>query len=346
MEHRVLGSTGLVVSPVCVGTMTFGRPMDEAQSTDLVGYALDQGINFFDTANVYEGYDREVGSKGGVSERILGQALASRRDEAVICTKLGNPAGTGPLDAGLSAHHLEIQLEQSLKRLRTDRVDLVLAHRWQPAIPVEEVWRVFDRWVRTGKVLAVGVSNWPTWRLTQASEIAQQNGWPTVAVSSPKYSLLTRGIELEHVPCAQHYGVGLVPYQTLEGGALSGKYKRGQSPPAGSRGEEKPEWMPPRDDVLMDKIDTLRRLSREAAMSLVEYVMAWTLSQRGITSIIAGLRNRAQLDAAVEATEKTIPTEHLSQIDAIFPPPKPKAAGCDQVLSWREGGWVLDDRET
>ena len=343
MQYRVLGTTGMMVSRICVGTMTFGRPLDEAQSKDLVGYALDQGINFFDTANVYEGYDRKVGSKGGVSESFLGQALAGCRQDAVICTKLGNPIGTGPLDAGLSANHLERELDQSLKRLRTDWVDLVLAHRWHPAVPMEEMWRVFDRWVRTGKTRAVGVSNWPTWRLAQASEMARRNGWPTVSVSSPKYSLMTRGIELEHLSCARHYGVGLVPYQALEGGALSGKYQRGQAPPPGSRGEEKPEWMPPRDDVLMKKLEALQELSQEAGMSVLEYVMAWTLSQKGIASVITGLRSRAQLDAAVEASGKSIPSEHFPRIDAIFPPPKP--VGGDQVLRWGEGGWTLEDRE-
>ncbi len=343
MKYRVLGTTGMMVSPICMGTMTFGRPLDEEQSKDLVGYALDQGINFFDTANVYEGYDRKVGSKGGVSERLLGQALSQRRQEAVICTKLGNPSGTGPLDAGLSAHHLELELDYSLKRLGTDWVDLVLAHRWHPAVPMEEVWRVFDRWVRTGKARAVGVSNWPTWRMAQASELARRNGWATVSVSSPKYSLLTRGIELEHVPCARHYGVGLMPYQALEGGALSGKYRRGQAPPAGSRGDEKPEWMPPRDDVLMEKLDALQGLSQEAGMSVLEYVMAWTLSQRGISSVITGLRSRAQLDAIVEASGKSIPPEHFPRINAIFPPPKP--VGGDQVLIWGDGSWVLEDRE-
>ena len=343
MKYRVLGATGLMVSPICMGTMTFGRPLGEEQIKDLVGYALDQGINFFDTANVYEGYDRKVGSKGGVSERLLGQALGQRRQDAVICTKLGNPSGTGPLDAGLSAHHLERELDQSLQRLGTDWVDLVLAHRWHPAVPMEEVWRVFDRWVRTGKARAVGVSNWPAWRMAQASEIARRNGWPAVSVSSPKYSLMTRGIELEHVPCARHYGVGLMPYQALEGGALSGKYLRGQAPPTGSRGDEKPEWMPPRDDVLMGKLDALQGFSQEAGMSVLEYVLAWTLSQQGIASAITGLRSRAQLDAAVKASGKSIPSEHFPRIDAVFPPPKP--VGGDQVLSWGDGGWVLEDFE-
>ncbi len=343
MKYRVLGTTGMMVSPICMGTMTFGRPLDEGQSKNLVGYALDQGINFFDTANVYEGYDRKVGSKGGVSEGFLGQAIVKRRQDVVICTKLGNPSGTGPLDAGLSAHHLELELDLSLKRLKTDWVDLVLAHRWHSEIPMEEVWRVFDRWVRAGKARAVGVSNWPTWRMAQASEIARRNGWPTVGVSSPKYSLMTRGIELDHVPCARHYGVGLVTYQALEGGALSGKYQRGQPPPAGSRGEEKPEWMPARDDVLMEKLDALQKLSQEAGMSVLEYVLAWTLSQQGISSVITGLRNRSQLDAAIAAAGKSIPPEHLSRIDAVFPRPKP--VGGDQVLSWGDGGWVLEDIE-
>ena len=162
MEFRPLGSSGIMVSALCVGTMTFGKPLGEAESGRLVSHALDMGINFFDTANVYEGYDRVVGSSGGVSEELLGKALLGRRQEAVVCTKLGNPVGFGPMDGGLSARHLEEQLEKSLRHLKTDWIDLVLAHRWVAGFPVEEVWRVFDRWVCAGKVLSVGISNWPS----------------------------------------------------------------------------------------------------------------------------------------------------------------------------------------
>ena len=164
MELRVLGATGMRVSPVCLGTMTFGKPTGAQECEHLVGGALDRGVNFFDTSNSYEGYDRTFGSSGGVAEELLGKALQGRRHEAVICTKFANPVGQGPFDAGLSARHLDRELEKSLRRLGTDRIDVVLAHRWDSSTTVDEVLRVFERWVAAGKVLAVGVSNWPIWR--------------------------------------------------------------------------------------------------------------------------------------------------------------------------------------
>ena len=167
MDYRPLGRTGLHVSPICIGTMNFGTPLDPAQCTDLVRHALDHGVNLFDTANVYEGYARTLGSAGGVGEELLGKALDGRRDDAIVCTKLGNPNGLGPLNAGLSNRHLTLELEKSLQRLRTDRVDLLLVHRTDPSVATEDVWATLDRLVQAGKACNVGVSNWPAWRLAQ-----------------------------------------------------------------------------------------------------------------------------------------------------------------------------------
>jgi L-glyceraldehyde 3-phosphate reductase len=235
MKYAALGQTGIQVSRICLGTMTFGTPVSEPEASDLVHHALECGVNFFDTANVYEGYSRTLGSQGGVAEEILGKALSGNRHRAIICTKIANPVGLGPLDAGLSSRHLELELEKCLRRLRTDWIDLVLAHRWDPSVGIEEICQVFDRWVRLGKVRHVGVSNWPTWRVAQAREIADRYGWPRLAASSPLYNLLRRDAEAEQIPCARHYKIALLPYQPLMGGVLTGKYRRGESPESGTR---------------------------------------------------------------------------------------------------------------
>jgi aryl-alcohol dehydrogenase-like predicted oxidoreductase len=277
MKYAVLGQTGIHVSRICLGTMLFGNPLREDEGMQLVSAALDHGINFFDTSNVYEGYDRSWGSRGGASERILGRALKGRRDQAVICTKLGNPAGTGPLDAGLSRRHLEKQLEDSLRRLETDHVDVFLAHRWDGSVAMEEFLNLCERWVTSGKVRCVGSSNWPSWRIAQACEIAHSRGLPRLQVTSPKYNLLRRGVELEQTPCARHYNFSIVGYQPLEAGVLSGKYRRQREAPAGSRGSERPTWIPKLDESQYEKLEALDRLSSEAGISPAEYSIAWVL---------------------------------------------------------------------
>ena len=342
MDYRFLGKTGLNVSPICIGTMNFGSPLDEARCAALVGHALDAGVNFFDTANVYEGYARSFGSAGGVGEELLGKALAGRRDEAVICTKLGNPNGPGPLDAGLSNRHLTRGLEEGLRRLRTDYVDVLLAHRTDPAVAPEDVWQTLDRLVRSGKVRSAGVSNWPSWRMAQVCELAAQHGWTRSAVSSPEYSLLNRDIELEHIPACAHYDVGLVTYKALKGGALAGKYHRGQTDFAGTRAAEKQYWLPEFDDGLFDKLEAYQRIADRAGMTMLEYTIAWTLSRPMVASLVLAFRNTDQLDGAIAAAAKAVPDADADDLDNIFAPPT--RPGGEQVMRWREG-WVLEDRE-
>ena len=344
MQYAVLGPSGIRVSRLCMGTMLFGNPLDEAPSRRLVDHCLASGLNFFDTSNAYEGYDRTFGSRGGVSEEVLGKALKGKRHRAIICTKFANPVGLGPEEGGLSVRHLEAELDASLKRLGTDWVDLFLAHRWEATASVPEVWRLFDRWVQAGKVRAVGISNWPVWRIAQAAELGQRHGWPAVSASSPKYSLLCRGIEMEHMTCARHYGISLLTYQALEGGRLSGKYRRNQPLPEASRAVEWPNATSSMEGAFFDQLEALERLAQEAGMDLVQYVTAWTLGRPGVASLIIGSRDEKQLNGTFEALDKTIPAEHLPQIDALFPPPRP--LGGEQVLFWREKrGWVLEDRE-
>jgi aryl-alcohol dehydrogenase-like predicted oxidoreductase len=342
MDYRCLGRTGLHVSPICMGTMNFGSPVDEAGCMRLVSHALDQGLNFFDTANAYEGYARTFGSAGGVGERLLGKALGKRRDEAVILTKLGNPIGQGPLHAGLSNHHLSRELDQSLLRLGTDHVDVLLCHRADPTVAIEDVWHALDRFVREGKVRAAGISNWPSWRMTQACELAARHGLARCAVSSPQYSLLNRDIELEHMPACAHYEVGLVTYKGLMGGVLTGKYRRGQTDLAGTRAGDGSCWLPPLTDDLFDRIEAYERIVDRSGCSMTDYSIAWLLSRPMVASLVLGFRNADQIDAALAAAGRTVPDEDANEIDRIFEPPiRP---GGEQVMRWR-GGWVLDARE-
>ncbi len=344
MEYRTLGGSGIQVSRLCLGTMTFGNPVDQRHCAELVSHALDRGVTFFDTSNAYEGYDRTLGSRGGVGEELLGLALQGRRHEAVICTKFANPVGAGAFDAGLSSRHLDRELEKSLNRLRTDWIDVVLAHRWDPSCSISEIWAVFDRWVRSGKVRAVGISNWPAWRIAQAAEFAIHNHLPPPAVSSPKYNVMSRGIELEHLPCALHYGISLVTYQAFQAGLLTGKYHHGQATPLGSRGAEKAAWLALPEEDTFRRLETLAALASEAGMSPAEYAVSWILSRRGVASVIVGCRSPQQLDATLGAISKRIPAEHFQKIDSLFPPPRP--ASGEQVLRWTGTGWVLEDRES
>jgi aryl-alcohol dehydrogenase-like predicted oxidoreductase len=237
---------------------------------------------------------------------------------------------------------LDRELEGSLRRLETDRIDLVLAHRWDPAASVEEVLRIFERWVASGKVLALGVSNWPAWRVAQAMELSRRNGWPTVVVSSPKYNLRERGVELEHAACALHYGIALVPYQPFGGGLLTGKYRAGETPPPGSRAAEKAAWLRMPDAAAFERLETAAALAAEASMQMAQYALAWVLSRPGVASVVVGCRSVEQLEQLIAAAGMPFPEEHSARIDALFPPPKPTG---EQVLRRRDGEWCLGDLE-
>lgn len=342
MIPRLLGSTGMLASPIAIGTMTFGNPLDQAQCDRIVSAAIDLGVNLFDTSNVYEGYGRTWGSAGGVSEQVLGKALAGKRHRAIVCTKFGNPAGAGPLDAGLSRRHLDAQLEGSLRRLGTDHVDLFLAHRWDVAVGMDDFLETCRRWIAAGKVLAIGASNWPVWRIAQACEMARGSGAPKLQAVSPKYNLLRRGVELEQTPCAAHYGISIVGYQPLEAGILTGKYNSGQSP-EGSRGSEMPGWVAKPGPADSERIACLIRMAGENGATAAEYAIAWVLTRRAVSSVIFGCRNEEQLRSAARAATLTIPQAHLEELDRLFPSQAP--FGDERVLVWRGANWVLEAQE-
>jgi len=309
-----------MVTPVCLGTMTFGTPLDEAGSIRLIHAALDLGINFIDTANVYEGYRRYLGSPGGVAEEIVGKGLRGRRDGVILATKVGAPVGPGPDERGLSAAHILQQLERSLQRLQTDTIDLYIIHWPDKLVALEATLSAMDQAVRQGKIRHFGASNHPAWQLCELQWLAQRHGWPRVVSSQITFSLLRRELQNELPFCVQH-DVGVTAYQVLQGGLLTGKYRRGQPLPADSRAAEKPDWMWKMDDALFDRLEALTGLAQEINVPLAQYAMAWALAQPAMSSVIVGAKRVEQVQEAVAAATVRIPEAHFAKIDAICPPP-------------------------
>jgi L-glyceraldehyde 3-phosphate reductase len=320
MHYRRLGRSGLLVSPICLGTMTFGTPVAEADAVRIVHGAMDLGINFIDTANVYEGYQRFLGSPGGVAEEVVGKALCGRRDRVVLATKVGAPIGPGPQDRGLSATHILREVERSLKRLQTDVIDLYIIHWPDKEVPLETTLAAIDQAVRQGKVRYFGASNHSAWQLCEMCWLAKQHGWPRVVSSQIPFSLLRREFQQDLEFCRRH-DVAVTPYQSLQGGLLTGKYRRGQTPGAGTRAAEKPEWIWKLDDALFNRLEAIDALAREASVSTTQYALAWTLAQPAMASLVVGVKRLEQVQDAVQALEVRIPDEHLAKIESICPPP-------------------------
>lgn len=320
MKLRNLGGSGLLVTPICLGTMTFGSPVNEAESIRLIHAAIDLGINFIDTANVYEGYKRFLGSPGGVAEEIVGKALKDRRDKMILATKVGAPVGPGPQDRGLSPVHILREVDRSLKRLQTDTIDLYIIHWPDKHVPLETTLTAIDVAMRQGKIRCFGASNHSAAQLCELLWIADRQGGPKVISSQIPFSLLRREFQPELNFCAQHR-IGVTPYQSLQGGLLTGKYRRGQTPPADSRLAEKPDWIWKTDDALFQKLEGIETLAREIGVPVSQYALAWTLTQPALTSPIVGVKSVAQIQDAVQAAEVTIPAEHFARLDALCPPP-------------------------
>jgi len=320
MQLRPLGSSGLLVSPICLGTMTFGTPVAEADAIKLTHSAIDLGINFVDTANVYEGYTRYIGSPGGVAEEIVGKALRDRRDKVILATKVCAPVGPGPQDRGLSSVHILRELERSLKRLQTDVIDLYIIHWPDKHVPLEVTLTAIDTAYRQGKIRYFGASNHSAWQLCKMLWLSDRQNLARVVSSQIPFSLLRRELQND-LPFCQQHGIGITPYQSLQGGLLTGKYRRGQPPPSDSRAAEKPDWIWKQDDQLFDRLESIAALAAEAGIPMSQYSLAWTLAQPAMSSLIVGVKNLTQIEDAIAAADVTIPTEHFPKLDAISAPP-------------------------
>ncbi|MBH04919.1 MAG: hypothetical protein CMJ20_01220 [Phycisphaeraceae bacterium] len=329
MQYRTLGASGLQVSPICLGTMTFGTPVSEPDAIKLVHGAIDLGVNFIDTANSYEGYARIPGSPGGLGEQITGKAIGDKREKVILATKVGSPLGLGPMDKGLSATHVHRELDNSLRRLQTDYIDLYIIHWPDKLVPLETTLSAMEVAVRQGKIRHFGVSNHTAWQICRLLWLAEQQGGPKVIASQVPFSLLRRDFTNDLDFCRQ-FNVAVTPYQSLQGGLLAGKYRRDQKPPTGSRGADKPQWMWPMDDKLYDKLEAIETLANHTGVPVSQYVLAWTLAQPAMTSLVVGATRLEQIKNAMSAIDVTVPDEHFAKIDSVFPPP------------WQQGDPIRD----
>ncbi len=310
MEYRRLGETGLMVSELCLGCMTFGREADEEASKGLVARFLEAGGNFVDTADVY--------SKG-VSEEITGRALKGVRDDVVLATKVYFPMGEGPNDTGLSRKHVTQGCEDSLRRLGTDYLDLYQVHCWDSATSIEETLSALTDLVRSGKVRYIGVSNFTAWQIMKSVCASEMGGFERFVCLQPQYSLVERNIEREVLPVCLEEGLGVIPWSPLGGGFLSGKYRRGEEPPRGSRISEAVESMEEywdrrateRNWAVLDVVD---RISEETGKSYAQISLNWLLRQEGVTAPIIGARTIEQLEDNLGASGWELDEQQVDEL--------------------------------
>ncbi|WP_054956997.1 aldo/keto reductase [Paenibacillus dakarensis] len=320
MKYRTLGRTGIKVSEVSLGTMSFGRWIDEQASAGVLDQALELGINLVDTADVYgRGMDNGDHAQLGESEAILGNLLRERRHQIILATKLHNPMGPGVNDQGQSRYHIYRALENSLKRLKTDYIDLYQVHRFDPHTPLEETLYALDDLVKQGKIRYVGCSNYAAWQLAKAHGISALHHLRRFESVQPEYSLITRGIEEELIPFAQSEQVGVIVYSPLGRGILSGKYAAGATPPSDSRlaaGEQRLKLLLEQRQSLAI-VDVIRPLALERGWSLPQFALNWVLSRPGITSAIVGASKPEQLRETLQYAQERLSNEELAEIDRL-----------------------------
>jgi len=320
MEYRQLGRSGLRVSVLTLGTMTFGGrgAFAKTGSTDVVGarrlidISVGAGINLLDTANMYS---------LGLSEEIIGEALGDKREQVLISTKARMRVGDGPNDAGASRWHIIEQCEKSLKRLRTDRIDLYFLHEWDGQTPLEETLEALDTLVRTGKVRYVGCSNYSGWHLMKALGVSERLGYQRFVSQQIHYSLQAREAEYELVPIAIDQGVGIMVWSPLAGGLLSGKYRRGQNP---SSGRHLNDWGEPpvrSKEQLFDIVNVLLAIAQNRGASAAQVALAWLLGRPGVASLVIGARTEEQLAENIAAAGLTLTQDETEALEVASAPP-------------------------
>jgi len=309
MEYRRLGNTGLKVSEVGLGGNNFGWWADEQTSVTVINHALDIGVNFIDTADVY---DR------GHSEEFVGKAVKDKRSQVVIATKFANPMAEGPNERGGSRYYIMKAVEASLKRLQTDYIDLYQMHLTDPTTPIEETLRALDDLVKAGKVRYIGCSNFAAWQLCEALWTSRANNLNSFVTVQPQYNLLDRRIERELVPCCQAYDIGVIPYSPLASGFLTGKYRKGEELPADARlSAPNPAFQRIFTDANWDKLAKLEAFATGHGHTMGELAIAWLLSKPYISTVIAGARKTEQVSANVAAGEWKLTPEEATEVDSI-----------------------------
>lgn len=312
MKYKRLGRAGVKVSELCLGTMIYGRQVEEEASIHIIKRAIDLGINFIDTADTYG---------EGQSERIVGKAIEGIRDDIVLATKVYNSMGPGPNDAGLSRKHIFKAVEESLNRLDTDYIDLYQVHRFDTTSPLTETLSALTDLVDEGKVHYIGCSNFAAWQITKALWISDIHGLVAFSSSQPLYNILDRNVERELLPLCFEEGIGVIPYSPLAGGFLTGKYKTDEPMPEGSRGQVSPDWMkqyftPHNQEILQE----MGVLSQETGMKMSQLSLAWLLDNPTVTAPIIGASRMEQLEENVEVVDHPPSTNALKRISEVSKP--------------------------
>ena len=322
MEYRTLGRSGLKISTMTMGTMTFGGAGGFAKvgNTDLAGarrlidLCIDSGINLLDTANAYS---------GGLSEEIIGEALGGKRKgDVLIASKVRMPVGKGPNDQGLSRYHVIRECEGSLRRLKTDVIDIYFVHQWDGLTPLEETLAALDTLVEQGKVRYIGCSNYSGWHIMKALGISERERRPRFVTQQIHYTLEAREAEYELLPISVDQGLGVLVWSPIAGGLLSGKHRRNQATPEGSR--QLAGWTEPpiRDeDRLWNIVDVLVEIGAERGVSAAQIALAWLLGRPAISSLVIGGRNEAQFKDNIAAADLKLTAEERSRLDAVSKPP-------------------------
>jgi aryl-alcohol dehydrogenase-like predicted oxidoreductase len=316
MDYRLLGRTGVKVSPLCLGTMMFGAwgNRDRGDSVRVIHRALDAGINFVDTADVYA---------AGESEEIVGEALKGRRDDVVLATKVHGKMGDDPNHGGNSRRWIVRAAEASLKRLKTDWIDLYQVHRPSPDVDEDETLRALDDLVTAGKIRYAGSSMYPAARIVEAQWCARERGLARYVTEQPPYSLLVRGAEADVLPTCRAHGMGVLTWSPLASGWLSGRWRKGADRPDSNRAERTPQRFDlslPHNQRKLDAVEALAVLAQEAGLSLVHMAVAFVINHPAVTSAIIGPRTMEQLESQLGAAEVKLDAGLLDRIDAIVPP--------------------------
>ena len=320
MQYRNLGKSGLKVSPLCLGTMMFGDNTDAAEAERIVAAAREAGVNFLDTADVY---------CKGESEKMLGRIIAADRHQWVLATKVANAMGEGPNERGTGRKWVLHAVEQSLKRLGTDFIDVYYIHRDPGSVPMEETVGVMGDLIRAGKIRFWGVSNVRGWRIAEAVRVCEQMGVPKPVVCQPYYNAMNRQPETEVLPACRHYGVGVVPYSPLARGVLVGKYKPGEPPPEGTRGGRKDKrfLMTEFREESLAIAQKLKAHAEKRGMTAGDFAVAWVLRNPIITSVIGGPRTLEQWQGYLGSMGKTLDDEDEALVDSFVPPGHPSTPG-------------------
>ncbi len=320
MDYRSLGRSGLKVSPLCLGTMMFGGPTDEAASGRIIGMCREAGLNFIDTADVY--------NEGG-SEEVVGRAIKADRDWWVLATKVCNPMGKGPNERGLSRSWLLRACDNSLRRLGTDRIDVYYLHKEDHSTPLEETVGALADLVRAGKIRYVGLSNFRAWRIAEMARLMREAGIDRPAVLQPYYNIMTRQPEVELLPACHHFGIGVAPYSPLARGVLSGKYDPDAPPPEGTRAARQDrrmmqtEWR--RESLVIAQ--TLKKHAAERGITPAQFAVAWVLNNKLVTSPITGPRTEEQMKDYLGTFAYSFTKEDEALVDSLVTTGHPSTPG-------------------